>query len=74
MNNKLWIAGRIFPDDKQGRQWEILGLYSTREAALARCRTPHDFAGPMALDCDCPEEPTEWEGCEWPIDAAAQES
>lgn len=63
MNNKLWIAGRAV----EGEAWEILGLYSTRDAAVARCRKVSDFVGPIELDADQPEDTSEWQGLEWPV-------
>lgn len=62
-----WIAGRVFSGDEQGRQWEILGLYVFKDHAIKRCKTPDDFVAPIIPEQDQPEEPTEWEGCEWPL-------
>ena len=64
MNNKLWMAGRLMPD---GKPWEILGLYSTREAAVARCRTVNDFVGPLEIDRDCPEDTSDWDCVDFPV-------
>lgn len=63
----VWIAGRVFSGDEQGRQWEILGLYVFKDHAIKRCKTPDDFVAPIIPEQDQPEEPTEWEGCEWPL-------
>ena len=43
----VWIAGRVFSGDKQGRQWEILGLYAFKDHAIKRCKTPDDFVAPI---------------------------
>lgn len=55
----IWVCGRTFPDvvDAEGFcMWELLGLYSTEEAAVARCRSVNDFVSPIPLDVDMPEE------------------
>ena len=60
---RLWIAGRRFTEDKA---WEILGLYSSEEAAGKRCTGALDVVGPISLDEDLAEETIEWPGAYYP--------
>jgi hypothetical protein len=59
----LWLAGR----NGEGEDWQVLGVYGTHERAVARCRSALDFIGPLELDQDAPEPPTEWPGVERPV-------
>ena len=59
----LWICGR-FTDSKP---WEVLGVYSSEDAAINRCTKQIDFVAPLELDEDLPEECIEWPGCYYPL-------
>lgn len=39
-----WVAGRL--GDEAG-EWELLGIYTHREAAVQRCEGTHDFISPI---------------------------
>lgn len=59
MSRTVWLAGRRFED------WEILGIFSTKENAENACCNVNDFIMPLKLDEVAPEETTIIE-VEWP--------
>jgi hypothetical protein len=61
----LWIVGRLHSGDEGS--WEVLGIYSSREKAIARCRTAFDFIATVVLDSDAPEERVAFPHYEFPI-------
>ena len=60
---QLWLAGRSFDDEP----WEVLGIYSSEELAVKRCKLYNDFVGPLDLDIDLPEETTGWLDSYYPL-------
>ncbi len=51
VSRSLFLVGRNtdpFP-------WEVMGLYTSKEAAVAKCREPSDFVMELRLDEDLPE-------------------
>lgn len=65
-NPRLWLTGRQFHDDTP---WEVLGIYTDREVAVARCRRTSDFVWELRADEDFPEE-TATMSVEWPLKEA----
>jgi hypothetical protein len=65
MKLRVWICGR---NGLNGDPcvWSILGVFSTRERAAARCEGPRDFVGAMWLDEPLPDEVVAWPGAERP--------
>ena len=47
--------------------WEFVGVFSTRELAIAQCRSPEYFVAPCVLDEAAPDATTEWQGAFYPI-------
>lgn len=66
MSNKLWIVGQAF--DEKG--WDFQGVFSTREKAVAACKTERFFICSCSLDVELPVE-TSFMGPEedfcWPL-------
>ena len=60
----IWICGRVHNSVLQ--PWGILGVYTDRDRAIARCTKATDFAGPIPLNVDLPDSPTVWPGIVWP--------
>lgn len=60
----IYLCGRYPNDDSS--QWEVLGIYTSREAAVARCRERRDFVWKTALDEDAPEGRVDMD-VEWPL-------
>jgi|GEM_PF-1264251 len=59
----VWVAGR----DRGPEQWDLLGVFTTEEKAIARCTRPaSDFIGPVRLNDPLPEDPTPWPGAYYP--------
>jgi len=63
----VWVFGR-WPIDPSTEQWEVMGFFSTREAAVAGCKIPErDFVASLELDVLLPDETYEWPDCEYPL-------
>ena len=63
---KLWVAGRRGALPQQ--EWEVLGVYSTKEKATARCLiADRDWVGPINLDEDTPEATIPWPDGQYPL-------
>jgi hypothetical protein len=59
---KVWIAGQ-----RPGAgEWELLGIFSSREKAIAACEESSDFVAEMELDQPFPREKVTFP-CEWPL-------
>jgi len=65
-NLTLWVVGQYRAETDAGNVWDIQGVFSTREKALAACRGPNYFIGPIKLNEELPDETVEWPGREWP--------
>lgn len=50
----VFVVVHLHPDD----QWEIQGVFSTKEGAAAICQTEADSVVRFELDADCTEERT----------------
>jgi hypothetical protein len=59
---KVFVAGDMGRDP-----WELIGVFSTEELAIAACVTPTQFVGPMELDVSTPEETTVWPDLVYPL-------
>lgn len=64
----IWLCARYH---KSGAI-EVRGAYASEERAVARCRMPNDFVGPLAIGADTPEGAVTWPGAYYPL--AAQPS
>lgn len=65
MNQTVHVVG-FWPDD-ESKPWEVVGVFTTPEAAEAQCVTPMYFVGPIELDKATPKETTAWPGCRYPL-------
>lgn len=57
---QVWYVA-FWENEEAGRLgiWQLVGIFSTRERALAACKDRRfGMAGPIALDELAPEEPT----------------
>lgn len=59
----VWVAGQCHG----GPAWELLGVFSTEQAAVAACTAEDDFVGPVPLDTVLPTESVDWPGSYFPI-------
>ncbi|MFI7448092.1 hypothetical protein ACIBQX_11390 [Nonomuraea sp. NPDC049714] len=53
----LWIMGQVKSQD--GSLWELGGVFSSREKAVAACVEPTDCVWPVVLDEVAPRETVE---------------
>lgn len=47
--------------------WELNGIFTAKEPAVARCQTMYDFVASFPLDTPFPTEKLEMEDCEYPL-------
>lgn len=52
----MWLVGQYRAETEDGPVWDYQGTYSTRERALAACRTPDYFIMATKLDAEVPHE------------------
>ncbi|MCO5763245.1 MAG: hypothetical protein NHG36_17345 [Chromatiaceae bacterium] len=57
----LWVVGKVTDADRGA--WELQGVFSSEELALAAAVGKHDFIGRVSLDQELPRETTQW-ACE----------
>ena len=62
---QLWIVIRV-RDPERYREWEFMGVFDTREQALAAATAEYDFIGPATLNTRLPDEVMLWPGCFYP--------
>ena len=55
---QVFIVGETL--DETGRQWQILGIFSSREKAIVACTKPSHWIGMMKLDERLPDEIEPW--------------
>ena len=65
----VWVAGQ----HHGGPAWELLGVFSAEQAAVAACTTQDDFVGPVPLDTVLPVESVDWPGSYYPLRSGAKE-
>jgi hypothetical protein len=58
----VWVVGQY-----REPSWDIQGVFSSEEKAVAACRHANYFVGPMPLDADLPDAlQPEWPGAYYP--------
>jgi hypothetical protein len=78
MNNlsgqRVWCAGRLIREHEDRLpEWDLAGVFSTEEAAVAACQDENYFVGPADIDKPFPTEPMPWEGGYYPMDKTLKE-
>lgn len=48
-------------------QWELIGVFTRKELAIAACLTPEHWIGPGTLDVAIHGPPTAWAGSWFPL-------
>lgn len=67
-NTELWCCGQLKKIWNKGdHTWEFQGCFSTKEKAIAACKTQNYFIFPIVLDKELPSETVEAPNCEWPL-------
>lgn len=57
---ELWVCGKYLEQRDNGAVWEMQGVFSSEEKAVAACLTEDFFIGPVELDKAMPEERIVW--------------
>ena len=61
---EVWIVGQV---DINGGQWQVQGVFSSKDKAIAACTKDTYFIGPVNLDEPLPDESTTWVGAYFPL-------
>lgn len=64
MGKVLYICGTVIDT---ATPWEFRGIYTTEAAAIAQCKSPADFVGPVTLDESLDDDPQVWPGAVFPM-------
>jgi hypothetical protein len=69
VSTDFWIVGNLIEraEGQAHARWEFLGVFDERSLAVAACTLPTHFIGPARRNRRAPDEPHEWEGCEYPL-------
>lgn len=62
---KLWAMGQVKNAD--GSAWELGGVFSTREQAVAACMEPTDCVFSVVVDRVLPRETVFLDDCVYPM-------
>jgi hypothetical protein len=62
---KLWLVGQAYTD-YHPQAWELVGVFSTKEKAVAACKGRRYFVVPIELDFAASDETTPWPNCFFP--------
>jgi hypothetical protein len=65
----MWLTGKYIGEcdgEGNGICWELIGVFSSEEKAVAACLNEYYFIGPVELDEVLPDETVEWPGCYYP--------
>lgn len=65
---KIYVVGKWVERVGERVVWEIQGVFSSAEKAVAVCNSPEWFVGPIELDELVPEGNRPWPGCYYPLD------
>lgn len=60
----VWLCGKVVKD---GDMWNVQGVFTSEELAIAACRDEYYFIGPVVVDESLPDEPVEWPGAYYPL-------
>lgn len=63
----LWIVGQYRGMSDDGTVWDYQGVFSSKDGAIAACRSSDYFIAPVELDFEIPERAADWPGIEYPV-------
>lgn len=66
---KLYVVGwfkRLESELPHCRIWELMGVFDTKEKAVAICRHPNVFIGEVELNKDLGDQTMQWPNCWYP--------
>lgn len=69
----LYVIGKSVASYKKGVVWEMMGVFTDEQKAVALCEGHADwFIGPIEQDSLLPIEATEWPGSYFPSEIKAR--
>lgn len=63
----LWVVGQYRFGDTGAVVWDLQGVFSARDQAVAACKAPNWFIAPIKLDQPLPEKTEVMPDVEWPL-------
>lgn len=63
----LYVVGQFRLHLPVGDVWDLQGVFSDRDKAVAACRNETYFLFPVELDAEAPDEPVVPPGLEYPL-------
>jgi hypothetical protein len=63
----IWIVGRHIKPDVGNFEWELMGVFDSKEKAIAACTVYYDYIFPGRLNERLPDEPFLPPGLEYPL-------
>lgn len=67
MATQLWAVLQAFTCHGCDCSWELQGVFSSEEKAIAACLAPHYCIGPVDLDVPISMHRVNWEGSYYPL-------
>ena len=64
-NRTVYIVGVV--DAVILQAWEVVGVFTSRERAVAACSSDRHFVGPMRVNIEWPDPSCEWAGLWYPL-------
>lgn len=56
----LFLVGKVISQTEAGSVWEVQGIFSTEELAVAACHGPNYCVMPLTLDEELSDAPEQW--------------
>ena len=63
----VYVVGRVKGGDFPNVIWDLVGVFSSRERAVAACTAHNDAVMSMVLDQKAPDAPTPHPDCFFPL-------
>jgi len=62
---KLWLAGKINPDNP--KEWQFIGVFGGQLRAIRACKDETFFVAPVEMNQELPLSVRDWPGLFYPM-------
>lgn len=62
-----YIVGDYMGGESLGVIWEMVGVFTSEEKAVAACTKKSHFVAPLEMNAIAPDETVEWPDCYYPL-------
>jgi len=66
MDKIIWVVGQYKGGKFPNTNWDLYGVFTTKEKAIAVCNDKSYFIGPVEINKTLGEESVMWPGCLYP--------